>query len=264
MLLKRVLTAAVLLPPVVALIVWGDIPGTALVIALLAGVGVHEFLRFRPGLFSKREELAVSLWGVFIAALFASDSTVYPSAALATGVLVYALREGLVRGPEKAAMDRIVHVAAAWLYAAFSLGFALIVRSYGYGPVLFVVALVMVGDSAAYFVGTAMGKRRLAPKLSPKKSVEGAVASLIAAGLAGYGMAAYFEIPFAPAEGLLIALVLNVAAQAGDLAESLLKRAAGVKDSGTLFPGHGGVLDRVDAFLPVLPVFAAILTYLGG
>lgn len=113
---------------------------------------------------------------------------------------------------------------------------------------------VSAGDTAAYLVGSAFGKMRLAPLVSPKKSVEGAVAGL----LAGVGVGTLYATLFLPhvapwfvGAGLL---AINIVAQAGDLYESLLKRAAGVKDSGTLLPGHGGMFDRLDATIAAGPV----------
>ncbi len=119
-----------------------------------------------------------------------------------------------------------------------------------------------VGDTGAYYVGKNFGRHKLAPSISPGKSREGAAASL-ATGVA-FGM---IYLPLAikgtslPVAGLL-ALAANVAGQVGDLAESAIKRAAGVKDSGSLLPGHGGLLDRVDSTLFALPVLYTFLTFL--
>ncbi len=130
--------------------------------------------------------------------------------------------------------------------------------------VLLPLLTTWVGDSAAYFVGHAVGKTRLAPRVSPGKTVEGAVAGLFgavaAAALVAWWGPSGFEgarlsIPMAMGLGLL----LGVAAQAGDLAESVLKREAGVKDSGHLLPGHGGALDRLDALLFAFPLAWALL-----
>jgi phosphatidate cytidylyltransferase len=124
-----------------------------------------------------------------------------------------------------------------------------------------------VGDATAFFAGSAWGKRRLAPAISPKKSWEGAIAGVLGAGA---GAAIWYVIvqgvlPDAPISILSAALVgatLGVAAIVGDLVESMLKRDAGVKDSGTLLPGHGGVLDRIDAIIFSLPVSYLLLRIL--
>lgn len=128
--------------------------------------------------------------------------------------------------------------------------------------VLLLWAIVWLGDSAAYYVGTAFGRRRLAPVVSPKKSWEGALASFVVAGLCAwlYGLWRGDGV-----DALLIALALltSVAAQLGDLAESVIKRGAGVKDSGTLLPGHGGFLDRFDALIFAAPIWWLSLEMLG-
>jgi phosphatidate cytidylyltransferase len=120
--------------------------------------------------------------------------------------------------------------------------------------VLYVLILTWVGDTAAYYVGRSMGRHRLAPRVSPGKTWEGTVASLLASMALGYFALNHF-FPSVPLWlNLFTALLVNVAGQLGDLAESALKRGAGVKDSGGLLPGHGGMLDRVDALLFAIPV----------
>ena len=141
----------------------------------------------------------------------------------------------------------------------------------GWFFVLFTFFAVWMGDTAAYYVGRSIGKRKFAARISPKKTWEGAIASVLGAMIVGVIFAYYapglerFALPrwgtlarapwWLPA---LMALVLNVAAQLGDLFESLIKRGAEVKDSGTMLPGHGGILDRIDALLFAAPVAMAL------
>jgi len=122
------------------------------------------------------------------------------------------------------------------------------------GPrlLMFVLVITWVGDTAAYFVGRAIGKHPLAPVLSPKKSWEGTIASILGALLVAVVFARWFIVPLPHL--LAMAVVGNIAGQAGDLLESAYKRSAGVKDSGSLLPGHGGVLDRIDALILAIPV----------
>jgi phosphatidate cytidylyltransferase len=134
-----------------------------------------------------------------------------------------------------------------------------LLRSHGVAPVLFLAVLIWSGDTAAYYAGRAFGTRRLAPAVSPGKTVEGAVASVGASAVAAFLLAFFLDLPHGPFASVLVGIAVNVAAQLGDLAESLVKRCAGVKDSGTLFPGHGGMLDRADAFLLAGPVYALLL-----
>ena len=117
--------------------------------------------------------------------------------------------------------------------------------------------IVWLGDSAAYYCGRAWGRRKLAPMVSPNKTWTGAIASLVAA-LVAAAVWSWLRLGTVTTGLLALAVVTSLAAQIGDLVESLIKRAAGVKDSGTLLPGHGGVLDRVDALL-----FAAPTLFLG-
>jgi phosphatidate cytidylyltransferase len=141
------------------------------------------------------------------------------------------------------------------LLVAFPLTFA--VRLHGLseqGPRLLLFALVItwVGDTVAYFVGRAVGKHPFAPQLSPKKSWEGAVASFAGSLLVAFAFSGWLNAPIIHL--LAMAAAGNVAGQLGDLLESAYKRSAGVKDSGGLLPGHGGILDRIDALILAIPV----------
>jgi phosphatidate cytidylyltransferase len=145
--------------------------------------------------------------------------------------------------------------ASGLILVAFPLSFA--IRIHGletYGPLLLLFALIItwVGDTAAYFVGRSIGKHALAPHLSPKKTWEGTVASFLGSLIVALIFARFMTVPVAHLLGM--AAVGNVAGQVGDLLESAYKRSAGIKDSGSILPGHGGVLDRIDALILAIPV----------
>jgi len=124
------------------------------------------------------------------------------------------------------------------------------------------IAVIAVSDSFQYFVGSAFGRRKLSPVVSPGKTIEGLVGGLVAAMAAGW-LVGRWAMPGSPGWTLaLLALVLSLFGVAGDLFESLLKRSVGAKDSGAIIPGHGGVLDRVDAYLFAAPAFYVAVRYL--
>ena len=148
-------------------------------------------------------------------------------------------------------------VAVAFMGAFYTFApwrFAIDLRATSVHLLFFALALNWVGDSAAYYVGRAFGKHKLAPVVSPGKSWEGAIASVLGAILFGVLYLGHFVPKIPLRQVAIIAAIANVAGQLGDLAESALKRGSGVKDSGNLLPGHGGMLDRVDSSLFALPV----------
>lgn len=198
-------------------------------------------------------------------------------------VLVLLLLVGLVssgvllrRSGEHSFLASACATVVAPLYIGATLSFALLIRHIpeawgasavlpweGTMLVLLALGVVWVGDSAAYFVGRGVGRRRIAPRVSPGKTVEGSVAGLVAAtatgALLGLALQDLATAPVSPPAGAWIGLVLGAAGQLGDLTESLLKRDAGIKDAGTLLPGHGGMLDRFDAAFFALPTAYALL-----
>jgi phosphatidate cytidylyltransferase len=120
--------------------------------------------------------------------------------------------------------------------------------------VFLLAALVWAADTGAYLCGVAFGRRPLAPRISPKKTVEGAVGGLVAAGLTGW-LCTHALVPFVtPLAGTVLGVVAGIAAQLGDLVESMIKRDVGIKDTAPLLPGHGGILDRFDSLLFTAPV----------
>jgi len=264
--MKRVLTALVLAPLVLALVFFGPkwlVTVAVAAVALLAG---WEFLALAERCGAKPPRIAVL---VALAALFAGnyqwpDQTVVLFSALSLGLFVYCTFAGPV--------ERVMMDATSCVFALFYVGLTLLaiptLREQSNGPtlVVFLLFVVWAGDIAALYIGRAWGRRKLAPALSPNKTWEGTLGSIAGSLLvtgALFGIASALsqwnivKLSFADEVWwgwLIIAVVVNVAAQVGDLAESALKRSAGVKDSGTLLPGHGGVLDRIDALLLAAPV----------
>ena len=166
------------------------------------------------------------------------------------------------------------------LYTGGTLSFAVFMRSLpdiqgtvparpaeGFVLVLFPLLVTWAGDTAAYFAGKRFGRRRLAPHVSPGKTVEGAIAGLVGSVGVGFAMGPFLQsldnFPVTPTVAALMGLCLGIAGQLGDLAESRLKREAGVKDSGRLLPGHGGMLDRFDALFFTIPLAYGLIVLNG-
>jgi phosphatidate cytidylyltransferase len=183
----------------------------------------------------------------------------------------------MARSDFSAALPAAAASAFAFGYIALPLGFLVQIRQQWAGAILLVYVLLVVwaGDTTAYFVGRAFGRHLMTPRVSPKKTWEGAAGSMLGSLVVGWAFLSnaqpissallqahlierrdgYFALqPWPLLTILVLSAVINVAAQLGDLVESLIKRGAGVKDSGALLPGHGGMLDRIDALLLAAPV----------
>jgi phosphatidate cytidylyltransferase len=189
-------------------------------------------------------------WLAGLLIIFFPQFTLPGVSVLLLATFVYALRNENLR-------NVLTEVAASFMgvfYTFVPWRFAIDLRAVSIHLLFFALALNWVGDSAAYYVGRAIGKHKLAPSVSPGKSWEGAIASVIGAIIFGLLYLGHF-VPQIPLwQVALMAAIANVAGQFGDLAESAMKRGAGMKDSGTLLPGHGGFLDRLDSSLFALPV----------
>ena len=150
------------------------------------------------------------------------------------------------------------YTAAGAIYTGWTLSLFLRLRAGDDGLewVLLAVLATFATDTGAFLVGRAIGRTRMAPRISPGKTWEGAVGGWLAGVAAVVGLAVLLDLPITQAEAVALGVMVGVVAQVGDLVESMLKRAAGVKDSGTLIPGHGGVLDRLDSV-----VFAIVVVY---
>ncbi len=147
-------------------------------------------------------------------------------------------------------------VVLGWFYLSLFLGQLIDLRALqdGRSWIFLVLAVIFSGDTFAYFVGISIGKNRLYPDISPKKSVEGSLGGLVGSLVAACLCKITFLSSLGWGDAVLLGMGLGVVGQAGDLVESMIKRGAGVKDSGTLFPGHGGILDRLDSLLFAFPL----------
>lgn len=143
------------------------------------------------------------------------------------------------------------------VYMVFFTSFVTRIHSLAHGPALlfFLLLIIWLGDTAAYYGGKSMGKRKLSPNVSPGKTLEGSATALVACVLLAFAFGHFALSHVAPWKLALIAVLASLVAQAGDLIESLMKRAYQVKDSGSLIPGHGGVFDRFDSLILAAPFF---------
>lgn len=279
-LVRRVLVALVGIPLAI-LIVWQGGWYLGLVMSVVAGLGAREFFE----LAASRAGRPLLIPGIAGAVSLPLLATLYPSFgtlspwAFGTGLLLILLALGgsvWVRGVEGSPMSAASATATGALYTGGTLAFALLLRHlpdtldvgadaiHGGFLVAFPITVTWIGDSAAYFVGKRWGRRKLVPRVSPGKTVVGGLAGLAGSIISAALFALLFLDPGRPLGlGLLtasiIGAVLGVAAQLGDLTESVLKREAGVKDAGEILPGHGGVLDRFDALFFTIPLCYLLL-----
>ena len=277
--MKRVLTAVILIPIVVVVLFRAPLWLFTLLVLGVALLAAREYFAIaeKTGFRPMRGWSYAFLVCLFIIAYYPGDQAhsglgwyeayepgIVPIAALL--LLIASPFILLAAGMRRDSLSQALPASASSFlllpYVGLSLAMMVRVRSHSNGALflLCLMLLVWCGDIAAYYVGRAIGKHKLAPRISPGKTWEGAVASVIGAVIVGM-LLFHSVIPIAAPSAIaplwfvaLFAICVNAAAQVGDLVESALKRGAGMKDSGTLLPGHGGVLDRIDALLFALPV----------
>jgi len=265
--MKRVVTAIVLVPLVIVLVfVSPKLPLLFMgVVFAVAAVALWEFLGLANQMGAKAPRIVVIVClAILEAAIFRRPDLMAP----VMGALALAL---LIVCTFRSPVERVLADAACsvfgLIYVGLSMATLYLLSTEDNGPslLLFLFLVVWAGDVAALYIGRAFGRWKLAPRLSPNKTWEGTLASLaasiaVAAGLVWLGrmLAAHGVESVAWPGGFLrwieLAVLVNVAAQLGDLVESAIKRGAGAKDSGHILPGHGGMLDRIDALLLAAPV----------
>ena len=259
----RELTALVLAPVAVWLIGWAPAWGFDAAIALIAVLALHEFLALG---IHKGYDIPVVL--CMLVALFIIAAFILPSVSVEMGMFVALLLIPAVYVFRKTNIEDALPSSAvsvfATMYVGMLAGSMIRLRAdFVDGPklVYFLVLVVWLGDTGAYYTGKKFGRRKLSPRISPKKTVEGLIGGILASVITAAVIHFTFFSRFPLIPAMLMGIVLSVSGVIGDLAESMWKRSAAVKDSGTLIPGHGGFLDRFDSVLftaPILYVYWAL------
>jgi phosphatidate cytidylyltransferase len=273
----RILTAAVLIPVVVALVLYAPTFIVAIAAAMVMLLALLEFFAIgeQAGIQAFRIWTGLCAIAVFNTQMLAVDVQLagmlgHPDEATRYAALerllsiehilmLFVFGCGLIVIVSGKPIAQSITGAAASVSAVLFIAFPLstVIRihgaeTYGRKLLLFTLLLVWAGDTLAYFVGRWIGQMPLAPRISPKKTWEGAIANLAGSLLVGFAFMRWLNLP--PRDVLLMAALANLAGQGGDLLESAYKRSVGVKDSGTILPGHGGMLDRIDALIFAAPV----------
>ncbi len=250
--MKRILTAAALIPIIVYVVLGANFWIYLAVLAAVACLCYHEYDHLAAAYgFGAPGPLG---YGAGLVLLLLPREPWLAIVTLALLALGLVMRGDLAKSLPRSALllMGVVYIFGAWKCAT-------LLRARSPHWLMFGLLLNWAGDAGAYYIGRAFGKHKMAPAISPQKSWEGAAASVVAA-MAIAGAYLLYFIPGIPvAEALGLTAAANIAGQMGDLAESAMKRGAGVKDSGTLLPGHGGLLDRVDSTLFALPLIYIFL-----
>lgn len=269
--MQRLLTAAVLTP--LALLALFKLPGSwwFALVALLVDVAVYEYIQIVRGRAPHAPLLlllaVVPLTALAVSAsLFEGGALLDPRLHLFTGGLLLSVGLAslvlLSRVPLAETLDALGILGFGALYFALPIASLHYLQQADPWLVFLLMAIVFLGDTAAYYVGSAIGRHKMAPVISPKKSWEGAAAGFVTS-VAAAAVWSGWKLGRVDPELLAVAAVTALAAQVGDLVESMIKRGSGVKDSGHILPGHGGILDRLDAMLFAGPVLLLGLWVLG-
>jgi phosphatidate cytidylyltransferase len=268
---QRILTVTPLLPILVGSL-WWDIISVTVIVAGASFLGLYELYRglqqsgYAP---YQRYGYAFGMLVVLASYIQTTYGIELMSAALALGIIGSLIAAVLTAHDDDRALPSWALSVAGVIYIPFLLSHLILLRavntpltdglvtpwvSPGFAWIVFALATTWLGDTFAYFVGRSMGHTPLAPHISPKKTREGSVGGLIGAALTGIGCVYLFGLPISPLLGAVLGGIAGIIGPLGDLAESQIKRQIGVKDVGSLLPGHGGILDRIDSILFMVPI----------
>lgn len=256
---KKIIVALVLLPAFIWLIGWAPVwPLLVVLIVLGAGLGGWESARLVFGDGDLTFRVLATALSVGCAFASATGSDQWTAIGFLSAALVSFFIAGLISTDVSEVAGRIGKLLFVAVYPGLLIGYIAALRGYdgvldGTKLVVILFLLTWINDAGAFFVGSAFGKHKLAPRISPNKTWEGSAGGFAASVLAGAGVGmwtSFFSVP----QGLMLGALLGVAGPVGDLVESAIKRGADVKDSGRLLPGHGGVLDRIDSVIVCAPL----------
>lgn len=254
---QRIITAIAALAIFFPLVIIGGLPFT-IAIYIIATVGLYELLRMKDIRIFSFEGILV--WIALAILLMPSKWTgevqqwvgytkIEMMFALILILLIYT-----VISKNKFTFDHAAFTAFSALYIGIGFYYLIETRFYGFEYVFYALLVIWTTDSGAYFIGRKIGKRKLWPEISPNKTVEGFVGGIALAVLFACVFQIFYPIASSYLMVIVVTIIASIVGQLGDLVESALKRHFGVKDSGNLMPGHGGILDRFDSLLFVLPL----------
>ncbi len=270
------LTSGLLLLPIVLWLIYLGGYALAVLLAIAAGACTAEYIGITLGrlriigwfaVLMSAAMPALTAW-FFISGKLSANPTLGPAAmGAATGLILFAAwMYHLIRGPLPEAPARSAHIVTAFLYGAGGLSAVMGIRGFNNGLWWVVVALVITwgNDTSAYFFGRSLGKHKLYPEVSPGKTWEGFFGGFVGSIGLLFVMRAFFFPVLTAVDAVVLGTLGGILGPAGDLCESMLKRAYGVKDSGWIIPGHGGMLDRVDALIFNAPLVLLYIQFVRG
>jgi len=264
---RRLYPALVFIPLFYVLVRYGPPAVFFALVTVAALCALAEFYRlhFRDERLPLEVGLGLGLLTILLAGLQWPGLVSVQTLCLAILMVVLTSRLAAPRELAHGLADSAVLVFGV-LYIGLTLGTLLPMRSLpdGESLIFFVFLVTWAGDTGAYYAGMTLGRKKLAPAVSPNKTIEGLVGGVLLAIAVAFLARAWFLPSFSPADCLATALLLTVAGVLGDLTESVLKRSAGVKDSGGIIPAHGGMLDRLDSLLFAAPAFYYYVTLVKG
>jgi phosphatidate cytidylyltransferase len=247
--MKRVLTALIGIPLVIAVTLHSPHWLFALIVALAAGLCFSELMTFGASRMGSRPGAWTAVAAAAVTASFVGDAVWVMT--ILSASFVFCIAVMMFEGSLDSMLPNASLVAIGMVYCCVLPGFIIWLPRH---TVLVLMGVIWAGDAAAYYAGRALGRHKLAPTISPNKTIEGSIAGLAGSILTGIVLGSWLlqrQIAFLAFASLAAA----IAGQLGDLAESTLKRSSGVKDSSSLLPGHGGMLDRLDSLIFAAPVF---------
>lgn len=258
--LKRFLTSIIAFPLLCLLIIKGSSPVFAVFIGVVSLITLWEYYRIvfadRPRDVFSPIALLGAISGLMVIASAHAQSAEKIAGCLMADFILAAMLSMPKYKHDPGVLLTVQKQIQGVIYIPLSLSAIVLMRNspHGVAWIFFLVFLVFAGDVGAYYTGKFLGRHKLSPAISPGKTIEGSVGGLVFCMLVGYSFMRLF-LPHLPSPMIfLLFIAVNLTAQAGDLFESELKRAGGIKDSGTILPGHGGILDRIDALLFATPV----------